>query len=445
MNERVARTNETEEALRTWPYRFGMSFYRTAISAFFAAGGLRRLRKKYRDVGLDERTGNFSPDVPRNALWVHSVSVGEVQSALSLIRVAKANSDRPCVLSTVTTTGRAMAEKLTSDSVDRFVYSPWDTPGFVTRALDTLTPHAYVAMETERWPTMLYELHRRGIPTFLVNGRLSEESAERLLKMRTFWRGVLCCFDRLMVRFESDREKFLRLGVPEGRIVVTGDCKVDAMLERKQSVDPSKWAFLRRGPGSRNPLFLAGSTHEGEEEHVLDAFHTVRTEYPEARLILVPRHPERACSLVAAALPYGKANLLSDISGDWDILVVNKIGVLFELYAVADAAFVGGSLVRRGGQNLMEPALFGIQVTHGPDMSDFPDADRMDSMIASLVVYNAQQLAEAWTTSLTPTGRARVQQACRAYFETVGGAAARSWDVIRDYMNNFPASPETAG
>ena len=122
---------------------------------------------------------------------------------------------------------------------------------------------------------------------------------------------------------------------------------------------------------------------------------------------------------------------------------MDKIGVLFELYSVADAAFVGGSLVPKGGQNLMEPALFGIQVTHGPDMSDFPDADRMDSMMASLVIYNAQQLAEAWISSLTPTGRARVQQACKAYFDTVGGAAARSWEVIRQYIDCVRPVPKT--
>lgn len=437
MSETILRTNETDEvreALNAWPYRAGMSFYRKAITAFFAAGGLKRLKKKYQ-VGLEERMGNFPSDIPQGALWVHSVSVGEVQSALSLIEAAGADSGLPCVLSTVTTTGRTMAEKLTSRFVDRFVYSPWDTPAYVGKALDTLKPAAYVAMETERWPMMLYELHRRGIPAFLVNGRLSGDSVSGLMKMRTFWRGVLCCFDRLMVRFEADREKFLELGVPEEKIFVTGDCKVDAMFKRKNDVDPAKWTSLRRdAAGNDCPLFLAGSTHAGEDEVVLDAFRAVRRKHPNARLVIVPRHPERALSVVAAALPYGKVDLLSDLSSDRDIVVVDRIGVLFDLYAAADAAFIGGSLVPRGGQNLMEPALFGIQVTHGPDMSDFPDAGRMDSMGASRSVNDAARLGEAWLAALTESDRARARQACGAYFETMGGAAERSWAIIKDCM-----------
>ena len=422
---------DTNEPFKAVPYRLGMSFYKAGIGAFFGAGGLTWLKKKYK-VGIDERMGFFGPEVPKNSLWVHSVSVGEVQSALSLIEASKTHSNLPCVLSTVTATGRSMAEKLTSRSVDAMIYSPWDVPRFVQRALDTLTPKAYVAMETERWPAMLTELHTRGIPTFLANGRLSDESADKLYKTRGFWRGVLCCFDRLMVRFDSDREKFLRLGVPEEKIVVTGDCKVDALLARKSGVDASKWQELRNGGA---PLFLAGSTHAGEDEIVLQAFKTVRKRLPKARLVIVPRHPERALYVVAQALPYGKVDLFSDLSRDWDVAVVDKIGILFDLYAAADAAFVGGSLVPKGGQNLMEPALFGIQVTHGPCMNDFPDAERMDAMGASSVIHDAPQLADAWLNALDASRRAAARQACAAYFETVGGASKRTWEIIEGYIS----------
>ena len=422
---------DTNEPFKAVPYRLGMSFYKAGIGAFFGAGGLAWLKKKYRS-GIDERMGIFGPEVPKNALWVHSVSVGEVQSALSLIEASKRHSNLPCVLSTVTPTGRSMAEKLTSRSVDAMVYSPWDVSRFVQRALDTLTPKAYVAMETERWPAMLAELHARGIPTFLANGRLSDESAGRLYKTRGFWRGVLCCFDRLMVRFDSDREKFLSLGVPEEKIVVTGDCKVDALLARKSDVDVLKWRELRNGGG---PLFLAGSTHAGEDEIVLQAFKAVRKRFPKARLVIVPRHPERALYVVAQALPYGKVDLFSNLSRDWDVAVVDKIGILFDLYAAADAAFVGGSLVPKGGQNLMEPALFGIQVTHGPYMDDFPDAGRMDAMKASSVVRDVPQLADAWLNALDASCGAAARQACAAYFKTVGGASKQTWEIIEEYLS----------
>jgi 3-deoxy-D-manno-octulosonic-acid transferase len=409
-----------------------MSFYRAGISAFFAGGGLSWLKRKYK-VGLENRMGNFGTGVPKNALWVHSVSVGEVQSAISLIEAAKERSNLPCLLSTVTTTGRAMAEKL-APSTAGTIYSPWDTPRFVKRALDALAPRVYVAMETERWPTLLAELHTRGIPTFLANGRLSAESAKKLRRQRRFWRGVLCCFDRLMVRFGSDKEEFLSLGVPEEKIVVTGDCKIDAMLARKVETNGlahRRWTRLRNGDA---PLFLAGSTHPGEDEIVLAAFGKIRETHPRARLVIVPRHPQRALYVVAEALPYGKADLFTNLRPDWDIAVVNKIGVLFELYAVADAAFVGGSLVPKGGQNPMEPALFGILAAHGPDMSDFPDAGRMDAMGAGHVVRHAAQLAEAWLRALEPDARARTRQACKTYFASVGGASLRSWNVIEEYL-----------
>lgn len=417
-----------EEIFAAAAYRWGLPLYKAGITAFFAAGGLRRLRKKYA-VGLEERMGLFGAGVPADALWVHAVSVGEVQSASALLEAAKEDSSLPCVLSTVTATGRAMAEKLGTPRAAT-IYNPWDVPRFVRRALDHLRPRVYVAMETERWPTLLSELRKRKIPAFLVNGRLSEKSTARLLKTRSFWRGVLCCFERLLVRFESDREHFLALGVPEEKIVVTGDCKVDAMQARKQAMDPACWGFLRRGDA---PLFLAGSTHPGEEETILQAFSALKNVYPNARLVIAPRHPERALEVVALALPYGKADRLSDLSADGDVVVVDRIGVLFELYAAVDAAFVGGSLVRKGGQNLMEPALFGIPVTHGPDTFNFPDTPRMDAIGAARNIDDAFQLASAWREALDPAARERSKKACEAYFKTVGGAARRSWEVIRPF------------
>jgi len=246
-----------------------------------------------------------------------------------------------------------------------------------------------------------------------------------------------------MVRFESDKKNFLSLGVPEERIVVTGDCKVDAMLARRADITWSKlrnmWPNLRRGGG---PLFIAGSTHAGEDEIVLAAFDKVRRSHPGARLILAPRHPERALAVVAASLSHGGTALLTELEtakevGDWDVMVVNRIGALFDLYAyISDdigggAAFVGGSLVPGGGQNPMEPALFGLQVTHGPDMGDFPDTKRMDTCGAALEVRDSKELAEAWLAVMNPQVQDRTRRACQGYFASVGGAAERSWGVIK--------------
>ncbi len=420
-----------------WAWRAGMSAYRLGINAFFAAGGLRWLRRKY-DVGLDERMGRFE-GVPQGGVWVHAVSVGEVQSASALIRAMKRDAPPPgepplpCLLSTVTRTGREMAVQLIGGAADRMVYSPWDVPRFVRSALDAVRPKAYVAMETERWPEMLSELRARGIPAFLANGRLSEKSFRKLRRQAPFWRGVLSCFARILVRFDEDRDHFLALGVPTERLVVTGDCKVDALMSRRSEADASRWAHLRRGDA---PLFVAGSTHKGEDDIVITAFHRLRRSHPGARLVIVPRHPERALFAVAAALPYPelRADLLSRLPDDWDIAVVDRIGLLFDLYAAADAAFVGGSLVQKGGQNPLEPALLEVPTMHGPDMADFPDTGRMDRMGAARCVRSANELAAAWERALEPAERERVREACRGYFETLGGAAERTWSVIETYV-----------
>jgi 3-deoxy-D-manno-octulosonic-acid transferase len=219
------------------------------------------------------------------------------------------------------------------------------------------------------------------------------------------------------------------------------------MLARKAAIKwdelRAKWPGLRRGGG---PLFIAGSTHSGEDDIVLDAFGKVRRSCPEARLILAPRHPKRALYAVASSLPKGEVALLSELEaggqsavGDWDVMVVNSIGKLFDLYACvsgesdggAGGAFVGGSLIPKGGQNPMEPALFGLQVTHGPDMSDFPDTKLMDASGAAVEVRDAAGLAEAWLNAMDQNARNNSRLACQNYFASTGNAASRCWDIIK--------------
>ncbi|MBQ3586527.1 MAG: 3-deoxy-D-manno-octulosonic acid transferase, partial [Synergistaceae bacterium] len=205
----------------------GMGIYRLISGAFFRLGGLQILKRKYKN-DISERTGHVE-NIPANPVWVHAVSVGEVQSASSLIRRIKSRSTYPCVISTVTPTGREMAEKLLSGVADRIIYSPFDTRRFVTRSLNAINPAIYITMETELWPEILTQLKARNIPAFLANGRLSDKSFSRMRRTKFFWRGVLNCLNKLMVRFNDDRDKFASLGVPSEKIIVTGDCKVDTL------------------------------------------------------------------------------------------------------------------------------------------------------------------------------------------------------------------------
>ena len=410
-------------------YSTGMCIYRSCVNTFFALGGLNFLKRKYSDI--TERTGQVS-GIPENALWIHAVSVGEVQSASSLIRRIKSRSAYRCILSTVTPTGRDMAHNLLDGMADKIIYSPFDSRKYVSRALDAIKPAAYIAMETELWPEMLSQLKARNIPAFLANGRISDKSFSRMRRTKYFWHGVFECLDKLMVRFESDKNKFLALGVPEHKLAITGDCKVDALLDRRKNTSPEKWQWLKSGD---SPLIAAGSTHPGEDDIVIAAFRILRETCPDARLVIVPRHPERALMTVASALPYSDlhAELLSHVDRDnlnADIVVVDRIGVLFELYAVCDAVFIGGSLVDKGGQNPFEPALFGVPAIHGPSMTDFPDTPRMDAMGAGIIVNNATELARAWGEALRPLARRKALKDCSAYFGTLGGAAERTWSEI---------------
>ena len=412
----------------------GMWLYRLFTGAFFGLGGLQILKRKYKG-DISERTGHVE-NIPASPVWVHAVSVGEVQSASSLIRRIKSRSTYPCIISTVTPTGREMAEKLLSGVVDRIIYSPFDSRKFVSRSLNAIKPAIYITMETELWPEILAQLKARNIPAFLANGRLSDKSFRRMRRTKFFWRGVLSCIDKLMVRFDDDKEKFSALGVPPEKIIVTGDCKVDTLLDRRKFTSPEKWSWLKNG---KSPLFTAGSTHAGEDEIVISAFRMARRKFPGARLAIVPRHPERALMTIAAALPYDDvhAELLSKIEdgkNSADIIVVDRIGVLFDLYAASDAVFVGGSLVEKGGQNPFEPALFGLPSIHGPCMTDFPDTDRMDSFGAAMCVHNDSELSRAWCECLDPANVSKNLKNCSAYFNTLGGAAKKTWDEIESYM-----------
>ena len=413
-------------------FKLTMMLYRILAGVFFGLGGTKILGRKYKN-DISERVGNIE-DIKPGCVWVHAVSVGEVQSAGALIREIKSKNNLPCVISTVTTTGRETAKKLLSGVVEKIIYSVWDNKKFVTRALNHIQPSIYITMETELWPELLTQLHARKIPIYLANGRISEKSFGRLKKTSWFWKNILNYFNLLMVRFEDDRAKFSSLGVPDDKMIITGDCKVDTLFSRRDEVNRDEWQWLK---SNGDKLFVAGSTHQGEDDVIISAFRMVRKRFPDTKLVIVPRHPQRALMSVASALPFPdlQAEILSKLpenpdAKNFNVLVVDKIGVLFSLYAIADAVFVGGSLVNKGGQNPFEPALFGVRAIHGPCMTDFPDTDRMDSFGAALCVHNDFELARAWGEALKPGEREKSEKACKKYFDTLGGAAEKTWKAI---------------
>ena len=318
-----------------------------------------------------------------------------------------------------------MAEDLVGSDADLMAYFPWDAPWVVDRAIGRVRPAAFVTVETEIWPNFIFNLGKRGIPAFIVNGRFSERSFFKAIKSRDFWREVLSAFRLIMVRGEDDALRLTELGVEPSKVVTSGDCKVDALLLRRET--------SRREKLSPGPVLLAGSTHPGEEREVLEAFRQIREKFPGAVLVIAPRHPERAPEVESMAREYGKTGFYSDSLEERDIMIVDQVGVLFGLYGSADGAFVGGSLVPKGGQNILEPAVWGVPFAHGPHMEDFaPHAKALASLGASKQVRGATELAREWEVMLS--GRSSDGEAGKEYVESLGGASALAWDRISDIL-----------
>lgn len=356
-----------------------------------------------------------------------------MQSAWPLLKQL-AEAGEEVILSTTTATGRETAFKLAGGLFRRHIYYPWDVPRIVRRALDVVRPKAFITVETEIWPSMLGELRRRNIPAFLVNGRFSEKTACQASRRPAFWREIYGLFTLLLVRSCEDMKFLTDLGIHDEKIKVTGDCKIDGLLMRKETADLS---MARAIVGGTGPVFLAGSTHRGEEKVALEAFRLAKQSLPDARLILAPRHPERAGEVLSSASAMGRAALLSQVEsgseegGRWEILVIGRIGVLFDLYGVCDAAFIGGSLVDKGGQNIMEPAAFGLPFCHGPYMRDFEQAAvELGGRGTASQVKNSEEISAHWIASLNPPAREKVRTAAGSYFAKASGAAQKTVEEI---------------
>lgn len=370
-------------------------------------------------------------------MWVHAVSVGEVQAAVPFIKAARADGYRgPFVLSTTTQTGKAMAERLGGGLFDLHVYYPWDKRKFVARSLDSLRPALFITAETELWPNMLWECRKRAIPAFLINGRISDRTWGRigdgLAKYAAA--GVYSLFTELYLRDEEDARRLSAIGVEEKKLHVLGDSKIDALLARKNIAARDGWRERFGAPN--RPIFIAGSTHTGEDEKVLSAFDLLRENNPEARLIIAPRHPERA-DAVAALVPEKYITMrLSALADGWDVLIIDKIGVLFDLYGAAYSAFVGGSFADKGGQNILEPFSWGVPVQYGPHMEDFAQASRaFIAMGAAAQVADERELAGVWSRLAAESGAGeKWQRLSRAYFEKSCGASLRTWKMIKKYL-----------
>jgi 3-deoxy-D-manno-octulosonic-acid transferase len=373
------------------------------------------------------------------SIWIHAVSVGEALAARPLVPALRERfPGYRLFLSTTTMTGNAVAARGAKD-LDGLFYAPFDWPGPVRQALSVLNPELLLLVETELWPNLIHEAHRRGTRVAVVNGRISKRSFGRYRRLRGFLRGVLGEIDLFLMQGQAHADRIQAMGGPPERIRITGNLKYDA-VEPGRPPERLVRLLVGRSSGSR-PLWIAGSTVRGEEELVLRAFHRVREQVGDAALLIAPRHPERFDAVPplveAAGFRCRRRSTLE--AGDWEdgeVLLLDTLGELARLYALASVVFVGGSLVPAGGHNILEPASAGRAVVVGPHMENFQEiADQFLSEDALLRVDTPEDLGHAVAALLLDEARSRaLGERARGLVERNRGALGRTVDALSDLL-----------
>ena len=308
-------------------------------------------------------------------VWIHAVSVGEVLAVKNFIReMLKKFPEKKIVLSTTTRTGNEIAEKILDEKVTKF-YFPVDFSFVVRRVLDIINPSVFLLVETEIWPNLILELSKRKIPIVLINGRLSEKSFKGYRKIKFVFCKVLEKIDVFCMQSEPDKRRIIAMGAPEAKVKVTGNMKFD--------IDSSSKAFSKSdfGIDEKEELIIAGSTHGGEDEILIESYRELRKKMPNTRLLLAPRHVDHAGRIKKLVEDKGfRATLVTELKKDKSlgnsrdaVIILDTLGDLSSLYSIASIVFMGGSLIKRGGHNLVEPALFKKAILFGPYMHNFRD------------------------------------------------------------------------
>ena len=376
-------------------------------------------RRRPGQPGYQSRWAELLGWVPRlratqAPLWIHTVSVGESLAAMPLIRQLKAeHPELPLLVTTTTRTGAEQIAKL-GDLVEHR-YAPLDYPDALWRFLRRTRPRALVIMETELWPNWLAACARRQLPVVVMNARLSERSCQRYQKVRGVFAAMSRHLSLILCQHRDDAARFLRLGVPAERVLVTGSLKFDIQLDQNQ-IEAGQRLRSQIGP---RPVWIAASTHAGEDEQILAALRQVRQQLPQSLLILVPRHPQRFDSVAALCqaegLTLARRSRQETISSDTQVYLGDTMGEMPLLLQACDVAFIGGSLVPIGGHNLLEPASLGKPTLTGPHYFNFVDVTRQlcDSK-ACEVVADADTLATSLITLLQDEEK-RQQMGMRAF------------------------------
>ena len=380
-----------------------------------------------------------------DSIWIHAVSVGEVLTARALLPELRERYPRLRIfLSTTTMTGQQVARN-NLQYVDEVFYFPFDLRFIVRRTLRLVRPKLFIVMETEIWPNLLRACREAGVKTVLVNGRISSRSYPRYRLARGFFRVVLADIDRFCMQSAESARRIVEIGADPGRVLVTGSLKFDSL-----DIPGASGAAADRGRNrvlryfrvaADRPVVMAASTLKGEEEPVFEAFQRIRATRTNALLIIAPRKPERFDDVERIARRAGwnvarRSELRVDAEPRNDVVVLDTIGELAQLYQIGTVVFVGGSLVDAGGHNILEPAVFGKPIVFGPHMENFAEiAQAFLEQGAAVQVKGGRELETALLELLSdPVRRASLGAAARALVEANRGARAKSLGAIAQLM-----------
>lgn len=438
----------TNEKIKYAPMRFlyNVLLWIAAVPGLLFFSLKMLMTGKYRNSFLQKlgaRQKHLLADIgPGPRIWIHAVSVGEVTAAAPVVASLKAKRpEARIIFSTSTETGQGMAQRLVAGA-DAFIYFPLDLPFCVHRMLNLVRPDVFVLVETELWPNFLAACRKRGVHALMVNGRISTRSFSRYRQTGFFWRRVLKNVAAAGMISDIDASRMSAIGMDEEKINVLGNAKYDALAAMAAPALQDDIA-RRFNVRSDEKFLVAGSTHPGEEEVVIGVYKELIARYPEFRLIIVPRHIERTGDVVRLLSQAGLNDIITVAEmnngrprQNEKVIVVDVIGELFKVYSLATIVYCGGSLVPKGGQNILEAAAWGKVIFYGPFMDDFStEAALLEDAGAGIRIRNPIELLENITRILADPQDARKRgERGRAVVLANRGAAERYAQMVIKHL-----------
>ncbi len=414
---------------------FFLFLYQLGLLPFGLAYLLLRLLRGRGVPGWRQRLGIYSPEVKKalvaldGPVWIHMVSVGEVLGGERLIQELRAlKPEMPWVITTTTSTGRSVAEKLVRGNHDQLIYLPWDLGFAVRRAVEAVRPSLFICFETELWPVLFHRLAASGVPIAVVNGRISPNAYKKYLWVRPFMEIFLKPVRLFLVQSPQDARRYAGVGASKDRVVVTGNIKWDLNPEEASGANGQPDLRVLLGLAPRDLLWTAGSTHSGEEEILFKTYQRLKPVHPGLRLLIAPRHPERVAEVERMAAVLGittvrKSGLGSEgqetggreQGAGGEVILLDTLGELKSFYQVSDLVFVGGSLVPRGGHNLVEPAAFRRPILTGPHLHNFANMAELLAQAGGIAVVKSPEELERQVKNLVENPRRRQELGDRAF------------------------------